>query len=97
MALCHDFSPTAAKPRIHGLGSNHRRDFCECAARVRPCRSWDRLDYRIVSAPGRVTDGVPMVFLTNVLCGFLFVAFSYWMVIARTRRQVLTVVFAVVL
>ena len=38
-----------------------------------------------------------MVFLTNVLSGFFFVAFSYWVVIARTRRQVLAVVLAGVL
>ena len=38
-----------------------------------------------------------MVFLTNVLSGFFFVAFSYWVVIARTRRQVLAVVMAGVL
>ena len=30
-----------------------------------------------------------MAFLTNVLFGFFFLVFSYWMVIARTRRQVL--------
>lgn len=38
-----------------------------------------------------------MVFLTNLLCGFFFVAISYWLVIARTRRQVLAVVLAGVL
>jgi len=38
-----------------------------------------------------------MVFLTNVLSGLFFVTFSYWMVIARTRRQVLAVVLAGVL
>ena len=38
-----------------------------------------------------------IVFLTNVLCGFFFVTFSYWMVIARTRRQVLSVALAGVL
>ena len=30
-----------------------------------------------------------MVLLTNVLFGSLFVLFSYWMVVARTRRQIL--------
>ena len=35
-----------------------------------------------------------MVFLTNVLFGFFFVVFSYWMVIARTRRQVLALTLA---
>lgn len=35
-----------------------------------------------------------MVFLTNVLFGFLFVVFSYWMVVARTRRQLLAVALA---
>ncbi len=38
-----------------------------------------------------------MVFLTNVLVGFFFVVFSYWMVIARTRRQVLALTLAGVL
>ena len=38
-----------------------------------------------------------MVFLTNVLFGFFFVVFSYWMVIARTRRQVLAFTLAGVL
>jgi len=38
-----------------------------------------------------------MVFLTNVLWGFFFVVFSYWMVIARTRRQVLALTLAGVL
>jgi len=42
-------------------------------------------------------EGVFMVFLTNVLSGFFFVAFSYWMIIARTRRQVLAVALAGVL
>ena len=38
-----------------------------------------------------------MVFLTNILFGFFFVVFSYWMIIARTRRQVLALTLAVVL
>lgn len=38
-----------------------------------------------------------MVFLTNVLFGFFYVAFSYWMVIARTRQQVLALTMAGVL
>ncbi len=38
-----------------------------------------------------------MVFLTNVLFGLFFVIFSYWMVIARTRRQVLALTLAGVL
>ena len=38
-----------------------------------------------------------MVFLTNVLFGLFFVIFSYWMVIARTRRQVLALSLAGVL
>jgi hypothetical protein len=42
-------------------------------------------------------EGVSMVFLTNVLWGFFFVVFSYWMVIARTRRQVLALTLAGVL
>src|SRR5260370_4210367 len=42
-------------------------------------------------------EGVSMVFMTNVLSGFFFVAFSYWLVTARTRRQVLAAVLAGVL
>src|SRR6266704_127199 len=87
----------AATFRIRCPRSAHRRDSCECAVRVRPCRSWRRLDYRVVSAPGGVMEGVSMVFMTNVLSGFFFVAFSYWLVTARTRRQVLAAVLAGVL
>jgi hypothetical protein len=39
-------------------------------------------------------EGVSTVSLTNVLFGFFFVFFSYWMVVARTRRQVLAVALA---
>src|SRR6266567_2658399 len=42
-------------------------------------------------------EGVSVVFLTNVLFGLFFVIFSYWMVIARTRRQVLALTLAGVL
>jgi hypothetical protein len=42
-------------------------------------------------------EGVSEVFLTNVLFGFFFVVFSYWMVVARTRRQVLALALAGVL
>src|SRR5690349_24672316 len=42
-------------------------------------------------------EGVSTVSLTNVLFGFFFVFFSYWMVIARTRRQVLALTLAGVL
>ncbi len=35
-----------------------------------------------------------MVSLTNLLFGFFFVLFSYFMVIARTRRQVVAVTLA---
>jgi len=42
-------------------------------------------------------EGVFMVFLTNVLLGLFLVLFSYWMVIARTRRQVLALSLAGVL
>jgi len=38
-----------------------------------------------------------MVFLTNLLFGFFFVAFSYGMVLARTRRMVLALTLAGVL
>ena len=38
-----------------------------------------------------------MASLTSVLFGFFFVFFSYWMVVARTRRQVLAVALAGVL
>src|SRR5260370_1871522 len=84
----------AAASRISCLGSGHRRDFCECAVRVRAGRSWHRVDYRVASAPRGVMEGVSMVFMTNVLSGFFFVAFSYWLVTARTRRQVLAAVLA---
>src|SRR5258707_4721387 len=87
----------AAASRIRCLGSAHRRDFCECAVPVRPGRSWHRVDYRVVFPPGRLMEGVSMVFMTNVLCGFFFVGFSYWMVIARRRRQVLAAILAGVL
>jgi len=42
-------------------------------------------------------EGVSMVSLTNVLFGFFSVLFSYWMVIARTRRQVLALTLAGIL
>src|SRR6266478_9009095 len=42
-------------------------------------------------------EGVFMVFLTNVLFGLFFVIFSYWMVIAGTRRQVVALSLAGVL
>src|SRR5258707_14796419 len=84
----------AAASRIRCLGSAHRRDFCECAVPVRPGRSWHWVDYRVVCAPGGVMEGVSMVFMTNVLSGFFFVAFSYWLVTARTGRQVLAAVLA---
>ena len=38
-----------------------------------------------------------MVLLTDVLFGLLLVLFSYWMVVARTRRQVLALTLAGVL
>ena len=38
-----------------------------------------------------------MVFLTNLLFGFFFLIFSYWIVIARTRRQVLALTLAGIL
>ena len=38
-----------------------------------------------------------MVFLTNVGLGAFFAAFSYWMVIANTRRQLLALTLAGVL
>jgi hypothetical protein len=42
-------------------------------------------------------EGVPMVFLTNLLFGLSFAAFSYWMVVASTRRQMLALTLAGVL
>src|SRR6266404_6560318 len=42
-------------------------------------------------------EGVSMMFMTNALSGVFFVAFSYWLVIARTRRQVLAAILAGVL
>lgn len=38
-----------------------------------------------------------MVFLTDLLFGFSFVAFAYWMVVARSRRHVLALTLAGVL
>src|SRR5436309_7957145 len=87
----------AAISRIRCLRNTHRRDSCERAVLVRPCISRHRLDYRLVSTPGRVMEGVSMVPLTNVLFGFSFVAFSYWIVAARTRRQVLALMLVAVL
>src|SRR5882762_7661881 len=55
-----------------------------------------RLDW-IVSAFGQAMRGALMVLLTDVLFGLLFVLFSYWMVVARTRRQVLALTLAGVL
>jgi hypothetical protein len=75
----------------------HRLGLSELAVPVRPHESWDRLEYGLVSSPGRFVEGVSKVFLTNVLFGFFFVVFSYWMVIARTRRQVLALTLAGVL
>ncbi len=43
----------------------------------------------IVSAFEQAMRGAHMLLLTNVLFGLLFVLFSYLMVVARTRRQVL--------
>ena len=42
----------------------------------------------------RVMEGVSMMFMTNVLSGVFFVAFSYRLVTARTRRQVLAAALA---
>src|ERR1700689_1120082 len=41
--------------------------------------------------------GVCMVVLTNVLFGFFFILFSYGMIVARTRRQLLALALAGVL
>ena len=43
----------------------------------------------VVSALEQAMKGALMVLLTDVLFGLLLVLFSYWMVVARTRRQVL--------
>ncbi len=43
----------------------------------------------VVSAFEQAMRGALMVLLTDVLFGLLFVLFSYWMVVARTRRQIL--------
>jgi hypothetical protein len=43
----------------------------------------------VVSAFEQGMRGALMVLLTDVLFGLLIVLFSYWMVVARTRRQVL--------
>ena len=51
----------------------------------------------VVSAFEQAMRGALMVLLTNVLFGVLFVLFSYWMVVARTRRQVLALTLAGIL
>ena len=51
----------------------------------------------VVSAFQQAMTGALMVLLTNVLFGVLFVLFSYWMVVARTRRQVLALTLAGIL
>ena len=51
----------------------------------------------VVSAFEQVMKGALMALLTDVLFGLLFVLFSYWMVVARTRRQVLALTLAGVL
>jgi len=43
----------------------------------------------IVSAFGQAMRGALIVLLTDALFGLLFVLFSYWMVVARTRGQIL--------
>ena len=43
----------------------------------------------VVSVFEQAMRGAPMVLVTDVLFGLLFVLLSYWMVVARTRRQVL--------
>jgi hypothetical protein len=86
-----------ASSLLCGMGSDHHPVFGELAVSVRPYEARDRLDYGLVSPPGRFVEGVSMVFLTNVLFGFFYVAFSYWMVIARTRQQVLALTMAGVL
>src|ERR1051325_8926828 len=76
------------------LGSSPCRDRGMPALAVRLLRSSPRLVLWVVSSFRRPMEGVPIVFLTNVLSGLFFVTLSYWMVIARTRRQVLAVVLA---
>jgi len=51
----------------------------------------------VVSALEQAMKGALMVLLTDVLFGLLLVLFSYWMVVARTRRQVLALTLAGVL
>jgi hypothetical protein len=51
----------------------------------------------VVSAFRLTMRGAFMVLLTNLLFGLLFVLFSFWMVVARTRRQVLALILAGIL
>jgi hypothetical protein len=51
----------------------------------------------VISAFEQAMRGALMVLLTNVLFGLLFALFSYWMVVARTRRQVLALTLAGIL
>jgi hypothetical protein len=51
----------------------------------------------VVSAFEQAMKGALMVLLTDVLFGLLFVLFSYWMVVAKTRQRVLALTLAGVL
>ena len=51
----------------------------------------------VVSALEQAMKGALMALLTDVLFGLLLVIFSYWMAVARTRRQVLALTLAGVL
>src|SRR5690242_897161 len=79
------------------LGSSSCRGPGKSALAVRLLYSSPRLALWAVSSFRQSMEGVPMVFLTNLLFGLFFVAFSYWLVVARTRRQVLALTLAGVL
>jgi hypothetical protein len=84
----------AAISLLRFLGSAHRFGLNELTVPIRSYKSLYRLDCGVVSTPGRFMEGVSMVSLTTVLFGFFFVLYSYGMVIARTRRQVLALTLA---
>lgn len=93
-APCPDFPLLAGATSIHGIaGVCFRRigkfTFTDSPARVRP-----RLFCGAVSSSERFVEGVSMVFLTNLLLGLFLVLFSYALVCARTRRQLLALCLA---
>src|SRR6267378_7640822 len=84
----------AAPSPLRCLGSAHRSALSGLAVPVRPYESWHRLDYRVVSPFQQAMRGAFMGPLASVAFVLFVVFFSYWMVTARTRRQVLALTLA---